>query len=223
MIERRQMLAGVLGLGALSATGCSTVQDLSLRQRIKRGLDGDSLLGEALGKPSTEIDRVELAALPEWQIVDVRYNGLSHPQRWYLAVTRSGKSSVVVLSGFPQRWDQIITGASVDSPATAASVARTWFDTTRSMATLGYRIESVDDIQWPSKPGPDVARARKRLARTYAIGAPEAERVTDGWQMTLWSMEDQTLREHTITVSGRARVVNQVKVREEGLPAAIGI
>lgn len=222
-MDRRQLLAGGLGLAALSAAGCSKVKALTLRERISRGLRSDSMLQEALSDPAAEVQPVACEALPQWQIVDITYNGASHPLRWFVAVTRDDEPAVVVLSGFPERWAQITTGAAVDSASTAEAVAKTWFDSTRSMGTLGYRVESADDIAWPSKPGPEVERARKRVADTYPLGAPKAEADGDDWRMTLWTMENQTLLEHTLTVSAGALVTDKAVKREEDLPAAIGI
>ena len=207
----------------LSATGCAKVNEWTLRQRIRRGLGDDSILIEALSDSSTDVKPIDADFLPQWQIVDVSYNGASHPLRWFLAVTRDGDPRVVVLSGFPERWKQITEGAVVESAGEAEAIAKMWFDTTRSMATLGYRVEAVDDIKWASKPAPEVERAKKQLARSHAISAPRAERKGTGWQLILWTMDNQTLLEHTVTVSSEGHVTDKAVTREEDLPAAIGI
>lgn len=223
MINRRQLLAVVPGLAVLSATGCSATKELTLRMRIGRGVDKDSLLHAALSDPATDVKPLAFDTLPQWQIVDVSYTGVSHPQRWFLAVTRDGDPEVVVLSGSPQRWKQITAGATVDSAAAAELVAKMWFDWTRSMATLGYRVESVDDIRWASRSSAEVERVKKRIAGRHPLNAPKAVRSGADWRLTLWTMDNQTLIEHTLAVSAAAVVTDRAVEREEDLPAVIGI
>ena len=222
MISRRRLLSGVLVCAAFGVSGCSFSERDTLRRRLKRGAPDDGLFKELLSDSATTVEPVALPALRGWQIVDVTHRGMSHPQRWFVGLTTKGDPVVVFLSGHPDRWGQIATNASVDSDSLAEQVARTWFDATRSMQSLGYRIDSVEDIKWSKKPGSEVAEAKDRIADQYSIAPPHAERSGDGWQLTLWTMEDQKLIEHRLVVSQSAKVTDTATVRKEGLPAAIG-
>lgn len=218
---------GVLGGPVLAASGCATLPG-TLRSRIVTGLEEQGSSTDIVADRATDLIPVDFSVLHNWQLVDVRNNEMSHPYRLILAVSEEGDPRVVVLSGFPERWPQILEGARVVDADQALAVARTHFDVTRTMGKWCTRLESFDDIDFISRADPDhVADLREQFADRIAAPVPEAassESDGDGWVMTVWAQENDTeLVERRTVVGADADVTVDRTVHVDDLPVPISI
>lgn len=239
-LSRRTLLTFGLTVGlGLAAAGCTkadgngaavtrTPRDASIglldRRRIAKALGDDSLLGSVITDSSTTIAPVPAAALGSWRILDVQHNGENHPQRWYIGVDQK-ITRVVVLSGFPERWPQVLEGASVADAGRAVELAVVHSEATRSMARTHYRVESVDQIPFIKKPGiADAARIREvRQSHRKLIGPPAPELDERGWTLELWTVNNQDLNRHTVTVGRDGSIIDEAVTQLSDLPTPIGI
>lgn len=174
-------------------------------------------IADALRADTTQVTPVDAAALTDWQVVDVLSRGGAHPQRWFMAVKAEG-SEVVVLSGFPQRWAQIIEGASVGSAAEAEELARVYADATRDM-TKGYaRIDSVDDIRFVPSPSEEETTRIEDLRRDHDEVAAASASGSGPWSVRLWTVTDGDLVRHDVEVATDGAITDTTEVVEADLP-----
>jgi hypothetical protein len=152
--------------------------------------------------------------LPGWQILDVLSRTPPHPQRFYVALSTDGRAEV--LTGKPEAFSAVLVdaGVRVDSAEVAIGVGSVFLDSTRSFQSYAYRIDSVAAIGWIPKPTAAERAARDRLVQTYRsmIKPPRAAESGDGWQVTVWMVQDRHLVRHELgiasgTVSDHAETV----------------
>jgi hypothetical protein len=134
----------------------------------------------------------------------------------------SADGRVKHLAGEPDAFAAMVSAAGVDvvDPSTATAVAQLQVDAVRTFQRYAYRVERVDDIGWVPQPDAAEQAARRRLTRTYrsTIAPPAAREVPDGWRLTLWTVDDRALVEHTITVTRAGRVLDVTRTVEPRLP-----
>ncbi|MGO1167052.1 MAG: hypothetical protein ACTMHL_10590 [Janibacter sp.] len=190
-----------------------------MKNEIAASLEGVSpTIADAVRAPDTTVTPVDAAALGDWQVVDVLRRGPHHAQRWFMGVKDSGRE-VVVLSGFPERWEQVTGGAKVTSAAQAEELARVYADATRDM-TVGYaRIDSMDDITFLPKPSSSDAQRIDALRRDLADDVKAAKATGDGpWRVRLWTVTDSDLVQHDMEVTSAGSVDDTTRIVESSLP-----
>lgn len=238
-LPRRSLLTLGLAVGLAAATGCTMSEgrgtaasrrpsDDSIgpidRRRIAKALGDDSLLGEVITDPSTTIASVPAAALGSWRILDVKHNGENHPLRWFIGVDPK-ITQVVVLSGFPERWSRVLDGASVTDAGRAVELAVVHSEATRSMTKTHYRVESVDQIPFTKHPkAASAARiAEVKLSHRKRIRPPAPVLDERGWTLELWTVNNQDLNRHTVTVGRDGSIIDEAVTELSDLPTPIGI
>lgn len=201
----------------LTLGGCSS-QEESMHDRIRDGLPDESIIATAMDDQPTKTDEVTLPQLPAWQLTRVRATG-ERPLTAVVASPRDGDPRTVVLSGHPDRWEQIIEDGTVETADDAADVARAWYDATRRTNELWYQVDSVDDIDWqPAIDAAEVDRLKQKHRST--ISAPTTGSDGDGWTVTLWAVQQRDLVRHEVRVGADASVHAEQEVAEKGMPVS---
>jgi hypothetical protein len=196
----------------------TTAGDPDMKDQMATTLEDTSpTIADALRADTTQVMPVGAAALADWQVVDVLPRGGGHPQRWFMAVKDEGRE-VVVLSGFPQRWAQIIEGASVTSAAQAEELAGVYADATRDMRTGYSRIDSVDGIRFLPSPSEEEATRIETLRREHDEVAAASASGDGPWTVRLWTVTDGDLVRHDVEVATDGAITDTIEVVEEDLP-----
>ncbi|MBA4086066.1 MAG: hypothetical protein C0493_14265 [Kytococcus sp.] len=200
-------------------TRSTTTGGKDMQEEIATTLEATSpTIARAVRADTTSISPIEAAALGDWQVVDVLPSGGGHPQRWFMGIKDSGRE-VVVLSGFPERWEQVIEGARVTSADEAEELAAVHADATRDM-TKGYaRLSSVDDIRFVPTPSEEETARIEAVRRDHADDISAATVTGDGpWIVELWTVTDGDLVRHDVTVGTDGAITDATEVVEADLP-----
>lgn len=196
-------------------------QGAALRQRLAHALrsqhpDQARLVEDAL----TDLTAVEAAWLPAWQVIDVSYRGVPHGRRFFVGL--ADDDQVSHLAGQPDTFNAMTATAGVDvrDGGTASAVAQVCLDATRTFQHYAYRVEGVGDIAWLPNPTPREEAERRRVERAYGsrLTAPAARNHGTDWALTLWTVDNRSLIEHTLVVSRAGRVSDRARTVDPHLP-----
>lgn len=214
---KHHRLTSMIAAAAVALAGCSSQED-TMTDQIREGLPDDSLISRTLEEGEVETREVDLPQLDSWRLAEVASTG-ERPMRWVVAYQPTGEARTVVLSGSPERWQEITAGADVQDATAAEQVATAWYDATRRQDELWYRAGSVDDIDW--QPIID-EREVERLKGEYAdvLTAPAATPEGDGWKVTVWAVEQRDLVRHEVTVGRDGSVRDDPTTVERAMPVS---
>lgn len=135
-------------------------------------------------------EQIATNPLGEWQLIDVLWRGPAHPQRWFMGV-RDGGARVVILSGHPDRWEQVLDGTEIADATGAVRLAVAHADATRDMARGFARVESVEEIRFLRTPPPDAVPVIEQIKETHARRLHPPRATGDGpWTVELWTVTD---------------------------------
>lgn len=217
-----------------AATGTNTTRSTASPTESGEEASMRKTLVAALGNASPSIadlaqnERTTITAanLPEgstWQVLDLVNRGVQRPVRAFVALSNGGEAKV--LTGKPENFAVVAQAVPVKTAGDATLVAQVFLDSTRSMSSLSYRVDSTDDIRW--RPRLDAAgeKARDTLRATVGrqIAAPRAESADGAWTVTLWTVTGQDLVRHQVTLGGSAGIADSAKTIASDLPVVIGV
>jgi hypothetical protein len=230
--SRRAVVAGGVLLVAGTLLACSPngpegsstppiTTGASLRVRLTSALRTTSpTSAELVDDPETTLTPVAANWLPGWQILDVLNKTPPHPRRFYVALSTDGRAQI--LTGNPQAFSTVLVdaGVQVDSAEVAVGVGSVFLDTTRDFQAYAYRIDSVADIAWIPKPTAAEQAVRDEVMKTYRskIKPPHAQDSGDGWQVTVWMVQDRDLVTHRLDMASGMAVSDQVETAETNIP-----
>ena len=230
--SRRAFLTGAALLGAATLTGCglsgsepettpATSAPTSLRDRLVAGLQITSPSNARLVEnPQTRLTPVTAEWLSGWQILDVLNSTGPHPQRFFVALSDSGRAEV--LTGRPDAFSTLLTAAGVriDSTEVAGDVGEVFLDVTRDFRVYAYRVDSVDDIEWIPRPSAAEQAARDQLLTTYRgkIQPTQVAGSGDGWQVSIWMVQGRDLMTHELGIASGTPIADQAKMIEKDIP-----
>lgn len=197
----------------------TTAGGTDMKDQMATTLEGTSpTIADALRADTTRVTPVDAAALSNWRVVDVLARGRSHPQRWYMGVKDEGRE-VVVLSGFPQRWTEVLADARVTSAAQAEQLAGVYADATRDMRTGYRRVDSVDEIRFVPSPTEDESSRIEALRRDHRDDVAAARASGAGpWTVRLWTVTGGDLVRHDVEVTSDGAITDTTEVVEADLP-----
>ena len=202
-----------------SPSGTSSPTDV--RARLVAGLRSTSpTKARLVEKGESSQTPVAVAWLSGWQIFDVQNNMSSHPQRFFVALSDSGRAEV--LSGKPATFSAVLTdaGVQVDSAARAAEVGGVFLDVTRDFRVYAYRLDSVDDISWVLRPTAAEQANRDRLVQDYRsrVKPPQVVESGNGWRVTIWMVQGRALVTHELDLATGAPVGDSPETVERDIP-----
>jgi hypothetical protein len=193
----------------------------SLRDRLALALLATSpSKAELVEDPETTLTPVAADWLQGWQILDVLNETPPHPRRFYVALSTDGRTQV--LTGKPAAFSTVLhdAGVQVDSAEVAAGVGSVFLDTTRDFKAYAYRIDSVADIEWLPKLTATEEAVRDQLKETYRskIKPAQAAESGDGWQVTVWMVQDRDLVRHELSIASGTAVSDKATTAEKDIP-----
>lgn len=191
------------------------------RGRLAAGLQSSSPANARLvSDAKTTLTPVEAAWLPGWQIFDVQNQTPPHPRRVFATLSDGGEA--VVLSGQPDAFSALVTkaGVQVGSAEVAAQVATVFLDSTRTYATLSYRVDDVNDIRWLPTLTADQQKARDAVISSYGdrIGPAKATQSSAGWTVETWMISGADLVRHETTIDTDGTVTDKTETVATDLP-----
>jgi hypothetical protein len=174
----------------------------------------------AVAQPTTRLDVVATDWLPGWQVVDVTVRSVPHPRRFSVGLSADGVTRH--LSGKPQNFDAMLTDARirVGAARTAVAVGETFLDSTRTFQRYSERVEDLGRVEWNADLSPAERSARDRVLQTYGdqVQAPRATPAGDGWTLTAWMVDGNTLVRHDLTIAANGTVTDAAEVVVRDLP-----
>jgi hypothetical protein len=193
----------------------------SLRDRLASALQATSpARAKLVENPQTTLTPVTADWLQGWQILDVLNSTPPHPRRFYVALSTDGRAEV--LTGKPEAFSRVMVdaGVEVDSAEVAVDVGSVFLDTTRDFRAYAYRIDSVEDIEWRHTLTAAEQAVRHDLIKTYRskIKPPQATESGDGWQVTVWMVQDRDLVRHELGIASGTAVSDQAETVEKDMP-----
>jgi len=205
-------------------TTTTTTQGGDMRSALAAGLrDTSPVLSALVAKPTTTLAEAPLPGASGWKVVDITSPVPPHPQRAFVGLHESGRT--VLLSGRPDGFASVTQGLEVADAGDAVTLATTYIDATRSMSTLGYRVEKPADVRW--RPTLDAEQAKVRDAflaeQGEQLAAPRAKAVDGGWTVTVWTITGSQLVRHDLTVRADGTVTDVTAVAADKLPVVIGL
>jgi hypothetical protein len=193
----------------------------SLRERLVTALRATSQArAELVENPQTTLTPVAADWLPGWQILDVLNETPPHPRRFYVALSTDGRAEV--LTGKPEAFSTVLVdaGVQVASAEVAIGVGSVFLDSTRDFRAYAYRIDSVADIEWIPKPTAAEQATRQDLIKTYRskVKPLQAAESDDGWQVTVWMVQDRDLVTHKLGIASGTAVSDHAQTAEKNIP-----
>lgn len=218
------LLAGCAGGGDDGAGGGTETSTSATagdgRAEIAAALEDESPgIVAAVRDPATTLTPVPVAALGRWRILDVEAGSGATPRRWYIALSEEGEA--VVLSGFPDRWGEILDGAFVEDSDEAVELATVHADATRDMTTGYQRVDSFDDIRFVPAPGTKEQAEIADLRSRYDRIAPPEVTGSGPWSVRLWTVVGTALVRQDLVVSPDGSVLVRTARVATGLPVPV--
>ncbi|WP_067824726.1 hypothetical protein [Actinomadura kijaniata] len=225
------VLLGVAGCQGGTTEGKTPVKptprpDEAVRTSIAAGLGqaGDAEQAAVVTRGGSQLTPVPAPFLKTWKIFQVDYRQGAHPVRFFVA---SSGSKATLLTGRPKAFTSVTAedGANVADPATAATLARLYVETTRPAEKLTYVVGSVDEIQFrPGLSGDDAAR-KDAIVKRYrpVVKAPEGAAQGDGFAVTVFVVKDSELQRRAFTVSKRGAVTEKTTTLVKDLPVPMAL
>ncbi|RAY14437.1 hypothetical protein DPM19_15890 [Actinomadura craniellae] len=169
-------------------------------------------------------DGTRLTTLPApflrtWRIIEVSNRQNAHPVLFYVG---AGAGQAYLLTGDPAAFGKVTTadGSRVADTATAERLARLYLETTRDTGRLTYVVGGVNEIRFrPGITGEDAERRNAVIARYRPTIAPPQARAADGgFTVTAYTVREQELRRHTLTVTAAGAVRDKAETLVDDLP-----
>ena len=175
--------------------------------------------------PSTEVEVYRTEFLHRFRIYRVEHLDPNHPVLFFVGFAPG--ESAYLLTGAPESFVRMARADSVviDSPDLAVEYAAAYLEVTRSMSELCYLVRSADQVEFRPNLDADEAAARTAFLRTYrsVITPPTAAATDHGYTVTAYTVRDQTLERHSLTVRRDGEIDDRVTVLEADLPLTYGL
>lgn len=166
--------------------------------------------------------RLEEHALPEqitgWQAFEViREDSPNIPPA---VVAINDEDRAMVLSAQPENFTVLTAGISVADAEQATALAAGFLELTRDRSRLGYPIASFDDLRWADRLNADQVAVQAQAERELADGmhGPQVSETADGWVVTSWAGDQDTIVRHETTVARDGTVSDRATTMAEALP-----
>jgi hypothetical protein len=215
---------GGAGTGATAGSRPSPTKAAApgAREAIGAGLARNGYTFEAglVRRKQTRLRSLGTPFLTRGQIVQVDDLQPPHPLRFYVGLVGE---QAFLLTGDPGAFNRLVgaAGARITDPDAAAQLTRTYLETTRDTAKLGYVVGNVRQIIFrPRLTGRDAARRDQIVARyRSAIAPPRATPAGGGFRVVAYAVKDRELQRHTLTVATDGSLQGQATVLVDDLPA----
>jgi hypothetical protein len=193
--------------------------DGRLREAISASLREQGYAEQAnITQDDARLTPVEAAFLRSWRILEVE-KSYDHPVLFYVGF--DGERALL-LTDRPAAFNDMTAadGTRVDDTATAEHVARVYLHTTRPTNALTYVVDNVDQIMFRPGLSAEEAQWRDKIVQRYGpvVRPPAASQHGDAFTVTAYVVQEETLQERTVTVSGSGGVDEQSHTLEDRLP-----
>jgi hypothetical protein len=196
-----------------------------LQQQLSKALQSiNQQYAAMVAGPMCEIKVHPAPFMRRYQICRVEYFNPTHPVVFYVGFAE--KQRAFLLTGAPDNFVRMARGdgVTIEAPETAAQYAATSLEVTRSMSRLFYLVSSLDDVI--IRPNLDEAGAKARDAFKQQFRAvivpPTALAAGKDFQSTVYAVREQALERHTLVVSRKGDLKDEIAVLAQGLPLVYG-
>jgi hypothetical protein len=179
---------------------------------------------ERVANAASDVEPYPASFLKHHRIYRIEYHGAFKPDVFYVGFA-PGKRAYL-LTPYPENYVALARadGVVIDSPETAAAYATVYVEVTRSMSSLTYLVNSVDEMKFR----PNLTAEQEEIKRVFiekqrsVITSPTATRTASGYAVTAYVVHEQALQQHRFNVSSDGDIQGEVRVVEEGLPLVYG-
>jgi hypothetical protein len=197
-----------------------------IQQQISKALmPVDKYYANVVADSTTEIETYPAPFLKHYQIYKVESFNPSKPILFYVGFA-SGQSPYL-LTGNADNYIKLLKadGSVIDKPGIAMNYVTTYLEVTRPMAKLFYIICSLQDLKFR----PNLDNSESQIKATFlekyqsVIGPPVVTQRGDRYVVTLYAIEEQSLKLYSVTVNQRNNLEVVVTTLEENLPLVYGL
>jgi hypothetical protein len=175
--------------------------------------------------PLTEIEKYPEPFLKHYQIYRIQHFNPYKPVVFYVSFA-PGRPAYM-LTGKPENYVQLAFADSlaIDSPEMAISYVKAYLEVTRSMSGSFYLVSDATDVKFRPRLSSQEENSRATFLSKYRslITAPTAKATNGTYQVTLYTVRNQSLESHTITVSRKGSIEDTVTTLEHNLPLVYGL
>lgn len=179
---------------------------------------------QRLADQSTSIELYAAPFLKHYRIYRVIYFGKHHPDLFYVGFAPG--SHAYLLTSHAENYIALARedGVVIDSPETAINYVTVFVEVTRSMSSLSYLVNSVDEVKFRPNLTDEQEKIKTAFIEKYrsVITSPTATRTASGYAVTAYVVHEQALQEHRFNVSSDGDIQDQMDVVEHDLPLVYG-
>jgi hypothetical protein len=174
--------------------------------------------------PLAEVNEYPTPFLQCYKIVGIEYSLPQKPRLLYVAY--APRRPAHVLTANPEEFSRLAQddGVEINSDELASKYATVFLDVTRSMTSLFYLVESIEDVEFRPKLTDEEDRERVSFIQHFRsiLSAPAVESTDGGYDVTLYAVRDQAVEQHCVRVERDGVVTETVETLVDGLPLIYG-
>ena len=176
------------------------------------------------GDPQADIEIYAAPFLKRYRIYRINYFGGRKVDLFYVAVADGLRA--YVLTPYPENYIAMAReeGLVIDDPETAVNYVTVYVEVTRSMSSLSYLVQSVDEVRFRPNLTPEQEEVKGAFIERYrsVITGPTANPVAGGFDVFAYTVREQVLEQHRFQVSRDGDIQDAVNVLEQNLPLVYG-
>lgn len=197
-----------------------------IRQQLSEALTNvDEQYARLVTDSMTEVEAYPTPFLKHHQIYQVEHFNPNKPILFYVGLA-PGKPAYV-LTGHPENYVSLAKADTIviDSPQVAVDYATAYLEVTRSMSQLFYLVRSAEEVKFRPNLTSEEAKQRASFIEKYrlVITAPTGKPKEQGYVVTTYTVREQALERHSITVSKNGEITTEVTTLEQDLPLVYGL
>jgi hypothetical protein len=216
--------ATIYVLQVVSEVRISMMTDIQ-QQLSKALIPVDKHYANVVAESMTEIETYPTSFLKHYRIYKVEGFNPNKPVLFYVGFA-SGQLPYL-LTGHVDNYIKLLKadGSVIDKPDIAINYVKTYLEVTRPMAKLFYVICSSQDLEFRPNLDNSESQIKATFLKKYqsVIAPPVVAQTDDCYVVTLYAIEEQSLKLYSVTVNQRNNLEVVVTTLEENLPLVYGL
>lgn len=173
----------------------------------------------------TEIETYPQSFLSTYQIYKVEHFNPHHPIVFYVGFATN--KAAYLLTDNTANYIKLAQADNInfDNKEKAIEYVKAYLEVARSMSNLTYLVNSVDDVEFRPDLDDEETEIQNDFITKYRsiITQPTAKSTINGYLVTAYIINEQTLNEQQITVRRNGQIVTETKTLATDLPLIYGL
>ena len=173
----------------------------------------------------TDVESYPTSFLKHYQIYKIENSNPSKPIVFYVGFAPN--KPIYLLTDSSENYAKLIQadGSVVDKSNTAIDYVTAYLEVTRSMSRLFYIVRSSQDINFRPNLNDKEEKLKAAFLEKYQsiVAPPTAEQTNGYYVVTLYSIEEQSLKCYSITVNQQGNLKIEITTLKDGLPLVYGL